>query len=104
MHHTDDKLVVGTSTRQIMLLLVGKALLLGLVGAMVGCAAGFAMGLRSATVMATETRIELTASDLFMPELFVVVVVATTLLTALASWIPAVMAAAQDPAYVLSEE
>jgi len=95
---------IGTSTRQIMLLLVGKALLLGLVGAMVGCAAGFAMGLRSATVMATETRIELTASDLFMPELFVVVVVATTLLTALASWIPAVMAAAQDPAYVLSEE
>jgi ABC-type lipoprotein release transport system permease subunit len=32
------------------------------------------------------------------------VVIAATLLTVLASWIPAVIAAAQDPAVVLREE
>ncbi len=95
---------IGTSTRQIMLLFVGKGLLLGLTGAILGCIAGFAMGLQSSKTMAAESQIDLTAGELFMPELFAVVVVTTTLLTALASWIPAVTAAAQDPAVVLSEE
>jgi putative ABC transport system permease protein len=95
---------IGTSTRQIMLLFVGKGLLLGLTGAILGCIAGFAMGLQSSKTMAAESQIDLTAGELFMPELFAVVVVTTTLLSALASWIPAVTAAAQDPAVVLSEE
>ena len=95
---------LGTSTPQILLLFVGKALVLGLLGALIGYGAGFAMGLESLPKMTSETPIELSGADLFMPMVLGVVVVAATLLAVLASWIPAVVAAAQDPAVVLREE
>ncbi len=95
---------IGTSSRQIMFLFVGKALVLGLMGAILGYFAGFAMGLRSAPSTAVETKIDLAVGDLFLPELFGVVVCSSMLLAALASWIPAVIAASQDPAVVLSED
>lgn len=95
---------IGTSTRQIIFLFVGKALVLGLAGALVGCGIGFAIGLRSVQLAAAGTKTDLSVGELIDPGLFVVVVVAATLLAALASWIPAVIAASQDPAIVLSEE
>ncbi|NOZ39572.1 MAG: FtsX-like permease family protein [Planctomycetes bacterium] len=95
---------IGASTRQIILLFVGKGLLLGFTGAILGCLAGFAMGLRATANLAAESQIQLSAGDLFVPELVAVVMVATIFLTALASWIPAVTAATQDPAVVLSQE
>ena len=95
---------IGTSTRQIMALFVGKAVLLGLIGAVVGCAAGFAMGFRSSASLAPEVNLDLQVAELFSPGLFAIAVVATVALTALASWIPAVLAAAEDPAVVLCEE
>jgi len=95
---------LGTSTPQIMLLFVGKALVLGVVGALIGYAAGFAMGMRTVPTMAGEAPIELASADLFMPVVLAAVVIAATLLAVLASWIPAIIAAAQDPAIVLREE
>jgi ABC-type lipoprotein release transport system permease subunit len=95
---------IGTSTWKIISLFVGKALLVGLLGAAVGYAAGFAMGLRSVHELAAESSLQLAASDLFAPEVLAVVVVAATLLAMLASWIPAVIAASQDPAFVLNED
>lgn len=95
---------IGTSTRQIVFLFVGKGLILGVLGALVGCGIGFAIGLRSVQRAAGETQIGLSAFELYSPRLFVVVVISTILLVALASWIPAAMAASQDPAVVLSEE
>ena len=95
---------IGTSTRQILLLFVGKGLILGLSGAVLGCLVGFVMGLRSSSSIAAESKVDLSMGDLFSPELFGMAVVCTTLLTVLASWFPAVTAAAQDPAVVLSEE
>ena len=95
---------IGASTGQIMLLFIGKALILGLAGSLAGCVVGFFAGLNSKSMAATETSIDLTVGDLLMPELFITVVVSTTMLAVFASWIPAAMVAALDPAEVMSEQ
>ena len=95
---------IGTSTRKIMLLFVGKAFLLGLIGASIGSAIGFTFGLRYAASMAAEANIDIASAKLFSPELFAVTLLFTVLLTVLASWVPAVKAASQDPAMILGKE
>lgn len=89
---------IGTSTRQIVALFVGKAVALGLLGAVLGCAVGFGLALRSVADAGVG------AGALVMPTLFAAVIVATIALSVLASWIPAMIAAGQDPATVLSND
>ncbi len=91
---------LGLRSRQVMAVFLARALLVGLAGAVLGYAAGFAVGLLSGGVGA-----ELhTAAALFRPWLLGAVIAAAPMLAALASLPPALIAARQDPAAVLRGE
>jgi len=91
---------VGLRSVQVLNIFLAKAILLGIIGAFLGYLAGFAVGVASGE-MATNMQ---TAGKLFNPGLFFLVLFTAPLLSALASWIPALIAAGQDPAEVLREE
>ena len=94
---------LGVRSRQILGVFLGKALLVGSAGAILGYAAGFATGTawgaREGVPMSAES-----VTGLFQPVLLVLVLVLAPLQACLASWIPAMLAAQQDPAVVLREE
>ena len=91
---------LGVRSRQIMVVFLARAILVGLAGAVFGYGVGFAVGLLAGELsLATDT-----AGALFRPGLLVLVTAAAPLLAALASWPPALVAARQDPALVLREE
>jgi putative ABC transport system permease protein len=91
---------LGVRSRQIMLVFLARAMLVGLAGAVLGYGVGFAVGLLAGELsLATDT-----ARALFKPGLLALVTAAAPLLAALASWPPALAAARQDPALVLREE
>jgi ABC-type antimicrobial peptide transport system permease subunit len=91
---------LGLRSGQILLIFLGKAVLLGLFGGVLGYAAGFAMGLA-----AGESGSGIGAAwRLFHPGLFFMVVLTAPLLAGLASWVPALVAARIDPAEILREE
>ena len=85
---------IGWRSWQIMGLFLGKAVILGLMGAVLGYVAGFA-------VMVAWNGGSLDQSQLFNGELLMLTLLAAPLLSALASWIPALTAARNDPAVVL---
>jgi len=91
---------LGLRSRQILLIFLGKAILIGLGGAGLGYIAGRAIGVlwREAPGAAP---LHIAFVD---PRLLLLVLVAAPLLAALASWLPAISAAQQDPAVVLREE
>ncbi len=91
---------VGLRSVQVLNIFLAKAILLGIIGAFLGYLAGFAIGVASGE-MAMNMQ---TAGKLFNPGLFFLVLFTAPLLSALASWIPALIAAGQDPAEVLREE
>jgi len=91
---------VGLRSVQVLNIFLAKAILLGIIGAFLGYLAGFAVGVASGE-MAMNMQ---TAGKLFNPGLFFLVLFTAPLLSALASWIPALIAAGQDPAEVLREE
>lgn len=91
---------VGFRSVQVLNIFLAKAILLGIIGAFWGYLAGFVVGVASGE-MAMNMQ---TAGKLFNPGLFFLVLVTAPLLSALASWIPALIAAGQDPAEVLREE
>lgn len=95
---------VGTRSGQILTLFVSKAVILGLLGALIGYACGFAGAPAIERFGAETTLASATYSALFQPVVFGVVLVLTPLLVILASWLPAISAAGQDPAVVLCEE
>ncbi|MBN1419494.1 MAG: FtsX-like permease family protein [Planctomycetes bacterium] len=76
---------MGVRSRQIFLVFLGKAAAMGLAGALLGYAAGIVAGPGSAALLGA-------------------VVAGAPLLAALAAWLPAMLAAQQDPAIVLREE
>jgi len=88
---------IGVTRRKILLLFLGKALLIGVIGATVGCAAGLAVGIVGSAGGAAR-------AGLIDPALLGVSILAAAILSALASWIPAHMAAGIDPAVVLLKE
>jgi putative ABC transport system permease protein len=95
---------VGTRSSQVFALFIFKALILGILGALLGYACGFtaAMWLDRAGVRdATAT---VTVAELFLPQLLTWVLLLTPLLAALASWLPAMLAIGEDPAVVLRDE
>jgi hypothetical protein len=94
---------LGFRTRQILVVFLGKALFVGFVGALIGCGVGFAMGLGWSVWDGVSFSFARTRA-LFDPTLLGIVLFIAPFLAGLASWIPAMLAAQQDPAVVLREE
>lgn len=91
---------LGLRAKQIRFLFFGKALLVGLLGAALGCAVGVAVGSFWYGSAAEESA----AAALIAPWKLGLVVMLAPLVAMLASWPPALIAAAQDPAIVLRED
>jgi ABC-type lipoprotein release transport system permease subunit len=101
---------IGTSTRAIMALFLSKAMVLGLAGALLG----WLLGMVAVTTLegrtATESGADALASvpiawnELVSWPLVACLLLLTPILTSLASWLPAMFAASQDPAKVLSRD
>jgi len=94
---------IGMRWQQILIVFLSKALLLGLVGAILGYGLGFAVAVWAETGSATSETIQIPASTLFAAPVLLAVLFLTPLLSILASWLPALQAASQDPAPVLQE-
>ena len=77
------------------MIFLGKALLIGIVGAAVGYVIGFGLGI----TWGGEP-----VAVLFAPSDMLLAVVMAPLLASLGSWLPAMLAARQDPAIVLQGE
>ncbi len=91
---------LGLRSRQVLLIFLGKAVVLGLVGAALGYVAGRLIGAAWRETPGAPP-IEMA---LIEPRMLLTVLVAAPVLAALASWLPAMVAAQQDPADVLREE
>ncbi|MFP4058124.1 MAG: ABC transporter permease [Candidatus Brocadiia bacterium] len=87
---------LGVRAAAVFALFLGKAVAIGLAGAVLG----YGAGLLAAALAAGEGAADAARFD---PQLFVGVLVAAPVLAGLASWLPAMMAAQQDPALVLRE-
>jgi predicted lysophospholipase L1 biosynthesis ABC-type transport system permease subunit len=85
---------IGWQSWQIMALFLGKAVILGFVGAVLGYAAGF-------LVTAAWNGGALDQSQLFDRSLLLAALFLAPLLSAIASWLPALTAARNDPAVIL---
>jgi hypothetical protein len=89
---------VGGGSGKIVALFLGRGIPVGVTGAVVGYLAGFAIG--TLWLRAEQTP----AAGLFDWRLPAAVVIVAPVLACLVSWIPAVMAAQQDPAEILRKE
>ena len=87
---------IGMRSRQISSAFLGKAFLFGLAGGVAGWGAGFAVGLAWSK--------SIPPASLFDAKLLAACIVVSPLLSLLASWIPATLAAQQQPADILREE
>ncbi len=91
---------IGLRSVQILGIFLGKALCIGLAGGIVGYGVGFVIGLQYGDLSSAADA----GQRLFAPQLVLLAIVMAPLLSGLASWIPAVLAARQDPAVVLQGE
>ena len=94
---------IGVSGRQVFAIFLSKALLMGLGGACLGYAAGMAVGLAVGAALGDVT-VRTEVSHLLSPVVLLLVLAAAPLLSAAATWAPAMIAARQDPADVLGKE
>jgi hypothetical protein len=92
---------LGTSTGSILGLFLSKALLVGLLGAGLGMLGGYVV--LSGLGTPAEYSEPLVASFFSLPRLLWILTL-TPLLTVVASWLPALVAAGQDPAVVLAND
>ncbi|HDY88586.1 MAG TPA: FtsX-like permease family protein, partial [bacterium] len=91
---------LGLKSQQIFYVFLAKAFMIGFLGGCLGYSIGFMIGLISSGV-----QLELeTASNLFKPGMLVIVIVSAPFMSSIASWVPALIAARQDPAVILREE
>ncbi len=90
---------LGVRTPQILILFLGKALLIGLFGAVVGYFCGFGIGIVWGDLPVSAEN----SAQLFAPLLLLAAIVMAPGLSGLASWLPALIAAGQDPAVVLQD-
>ncbi len=91
---------LGYRSTQVAALFLGKALLLGIVGAALGYTIGSALSLRYGAEIFPVTAKAIQAQ----PRLLLWAVLAAPAFTALASFVPAMLAVAQDPAVTLRED
>lgn len=90
---------VGVGSSGIIFLFLSKACLIGVLGACIGYAAGIVFGgIKGGAGLAAH------AAALLNLRAFLLVVIAAPLLAMVASWLPAMHAAMQDPAVILREE
>jgi len=85
---------IGLRSSQVFLLFIAKAIILGLVGAVVGYVVGFFGGVSWSG---------LPACQIFEPVALVLALAVAPILSAVAAWLPATVAARQDPATILRE-
>ncbi len=95
---------VGTRSSQVFALFILKALVLGILGALLGYALGFVAAMWLAHATAGDQAGSVTVAELFLPQLLTWILLLTPLLAALASWLPAMLAVGEDPAVVLRDE
>lgn len=91
---------IGYRSTQILAIFLGKALFIGLAGAALGYGAGLWVGIHWGDLAVNADAFR----QLFDARLLGLAVVLAPLLSGLATWIPAILAARQDPAVVLQEE
>ncbi len=91
---------IGVQSTQILMLFLGKAILIGILGAGIGYLIGFYGGISWGELPVNSE----TSSKLFSLDVLLVSFVLAILLSSIASWIPAMLAAQQDPADILQEE
>ena len=91
---------IGFRSSQILGVFLGKALVIGLAGALVGVTGGVALGVQFGDVAAASGNWRALVG---WPALGLGLVVAVGL-SGLGSWLPAMLAARQDPAVVLQQE
>lgn len=91
---------IGLKSTEILKIFLGKAVLIGLAGAVLGYAAGFFVGVRWSDFAFTSANL----AQLFNVRFVVLAIVIAPLLSGMASWLPAMVAARQDPAIVLQGE
>jgi len=94
---------LGLRSRQIMLLFLSKAAAMGFAGGILGLVAGFLVGKHLAITL-EHAAAEPMGQTLFDPRLVLPALVMAPLLAVVASWIPAIIAAQQDPADILRQE
>lgn len=107
---------IGLRSSQILFIFLNKAVMLGFAGAVVGTLGGWGIGwlLFGGDVATTQEMLKdqgeklvsglEDTTGLFGPWSLLLVVVCAPLVTAMASWLPALSAAGQDPADILREE
>jgi ABC-type lipoprotein release transport system permease subunit len=91
---------LGFGSYRILAIFLTKALVIGTAGALLGYAAGYAVGIFTGEGIKNIH----TALSLFNTRIFLLVLLLAPLLAVGASWVPALMAARQDPAAILREE
>jgi putative ABC transport system permease protein len=91
---------VGLRTHQLLFIVLGKAVVIGLAGGFVGYMAGRVIGALWREAPGAPP-IRMAFVD---PHLLLLILVGAPLLAVLASWLPAIIAAQQDPATSLREE
>lgn len=91
---------IGLRSREILTVFLAKALLIGVLGAV----AGYAIGFGVATAWSDVPGASEAGERLFELRPLLIALLVAPLLSGLASWIPAMLAARQDPAVVLQAE
>ena len=95
---------VGLRSWHVMALFLSKAVAIGLVGGGLGYAAGFLGGRYMEAWLSASSAGVLGAAELFRADVLILALALAPCLAAVATTIPALMAAFQDPADILSEE
>jgi putative ABC transport system permease protein len=95
---------LGVRSQQILLLFLSKAVLMGLLGGIIGCVAGYFVGRALGIGMEKVDPDTIADVAVLRPAYAVLAIAAAPLLAAAASWLPAMSAARQDPALMLYEE
>ena len=95
---------LGYRSRQILMLFLSRAVVIGLIGAVLGTVTGLLAG-RQVGLALEEGAIDVGGvGSLLDPMQMVLALLMAPLLSMVASWIPSVMAAQHDPAEILREE
>jgi len=95
---------IGLSTRQLMTVFLSKAAIIGLLGGLAGVCAGMLIGQAISSGPSGETHWNELLATNNLSTVALLAPVGALLLAGLASWIPALLAARQDPATVLQRD
>lgn len=95
---------LGLRSGQIFSIFLFRAIIMGTLGGALGLVTGFLVGKRFGITIAYSGLNGSEAMGLFDPVLVVAALILAPLLSVLASWIPAMMAARQDPAEILQSD